>query len=56
MSGEKMLNDEMIAAYKATNYRVLLDPEFTLRVGERSEELLKLYQLTRSNSAAFITA
>lgn len=51
-----MLNDEIISAYKATNYRVLSDPEFRLRVDERSEELLKLYQLTRSNSAAFITA
>ncbi|MCR9222491.1 MAG: DUF3293 domain-containing protein [Hyphomonas sp.] len=51
-----MLNDEIIAAYKATNYRVLSDPEFTLRVDEHSEELLKLYELTRANSAAFITA
>ena len=51
-----MLNDEIIAAYKATNYRVLSDPEFTLRVDEQSGELLKLYELTRAISAAFITA
>lgn len=51
-----MLNDEMIAGYKATNYRVLSDPEFTLRVDEQSGELLKLYELARASSAAFITA
>lgn len=51
-----MLNDEIIAAYKATNYRVLSDPEFTLRVDEKSEELLKLYELTRASSSAFMTA
>ena len=51
-----MLNDEIIAAYRATKYRVHSNPEFTLRVDEQSEELLKLYGLSRASSAALITA
>jgi hypothetical protein len=47
---------ETIAAYRATNYRVLAPAPFVLNVGQPSEPLRRLYREHGCGSAAFITA
>lgn len=52
-----MTDDALLVAYRATRYRVTQDPhDFTLRVGEPSEDLLDLYSNFGVLSAAFLTA
>lgn len=51
-----MLRRELISAYKATNYRVLSEPEFSLTVDKYSLELDELFERLSANSATFITA
>ena len=51
-----LVPDDMISAYRSTNYRVFSDDPFVLRMGQPSGGLLRLHDLYRCNSSAFITA
>lgn len=52
-----IIPDELITAYRSTEYRVLSeDGEFVLRVGQRSDALARLFELTGTHGATFITA
>jgi hypothetical protein len=53
---KSVIPPEMIAAYRATNYRVLAPVPFVLNVGQPSEPLRRLYHEHECRSAAFITA
>ncbi len=49
--------DELVAAYSATEYRVISDDHiFVLRIGKRSDELARKFVLTGQDGATFITA
>ena len=50
------VSQAIVAAYEATEFRVLEPLPFTLRVGCASEDLLALYTSTCVNCAAFLTA
>jgi hypothetical protein len=50
------LSPELIAAYRATEYRVAAAVPFTLHVDRHSEALAKLYRDTGNNRASFLTA
>ena len=50
------MDEALIDAYRATNYRVTEGRTFTLKVDEPSPELERLYEERGLNSAAFITA
>ena len=50
------ISPELIRAYEATEYRVLEPVPFTLKVGQRSRELERLYERTGTRTAAVITA
>ena len=53
----KMVAAELIAAYEATNYRVLDNSlDFVIRIGKRTPALSALLAEHGSNQAAFITA
>ena len=51
-----MLDPELLAAYRGTDYVVLGEPELVLRIGELSPELDELLDAEGAASAAFITA
>lgn len=51
-----MIPKDLIAAYKATNYRVLAEHEFSLRIDERCEDLYALFDQFETKTATFITA
>ena len=55
MSGSE-IPPELIAAYRATNYRVFGQEPFVLNIGQPSKPLQKLYDKHGCRSAAFITA
>ena len=56
MSGT-VISDALVAAYSATNYRVIsADSPFVLRLRLRSDELARLFVLTGKQGATFITA
>ena len=46
----------LIQAYEQTNYRVLVPPAFTMKIGKPSRELGELYSRTATNTACVITA
>jgi hypothetical protein len=50
------LDEDLIAAYRATEYRVFAVPAFVLRIGERCPLLDALLARTRAAGAAFLTA
>lgn len=50
------ISETLITAYHATNYHVYTEPSFTLKVDQKSEQLLDLFHQKNCNSAAFITA
>jgi hypothetical protein len=47
---------ELVQAYLATDYRVLDEAPFSLRIGQYSRELLELYGRLRVDTAQFLTA
>ena len=51
-----MISEELISAYKKTDYNVSSSPPFTLKIGQFSDELIDLYKLYECNTAAYITA
>jgi hypothetical protein len=50
------LDQHLIRAYRATAYTVFAEPEFALRIGERSAALANLFDRTGNSCAAYITA
>lgn len=50
------LDQQLISAYRATAYIVFAEPEFALRIGERSAVLADLLDRTGNSCAAYITA
>lgn len=56
MTIDSTLDPVLIAAYKATNYKVHAQPPFVLKIGVASPPLAELYRLHGCNCAAFITA
>jgi hypothetical protein len=46
----------LIQAYEQTDYRVLVQPPFTMKIGKPSRELADLYRRTRTSTACVITA
>lgn len=50
------LDQDLICAYRATSYTVFAEPEFALRIGERSVALADLFDRTGNSCAAYITA
>ena len=55
LSGSE-IPSELIAAYRATNYRVLGKNPFVLKIGQPSAPLKGLYDELGCRSAAFLTA
>jgi Protein of unknown function (DUF3293) len=51
-----LISPETIQAYRETEYRVLAEPAFVLRISEASAELLNLYSCFGVSCAAFVTA
>jgi hypothetical protein len=51
-----MIPDDVLAAYRETHYHVYTAAPFTLRVGERSEELATLHRDFGVAASAFISA
>ncbi len=56
MFSESTLPQDLIQAYRETEYRVMAEPPFVLTVGIASPELTGLYQALKVACAAFITA
>ena len=50
------LDEELIAAYRATEYHVFANPPFVLRIGERCAPLDALLARSGAAGAAFLTA
>jgi len=51
------ISDEILAAYNATDYRVISDDGlFVLKIGQRSDELARRFELIGQEGATFITA
>ena len=50
------LDEELIAAYRATDYHVFAGPPFVLRIGERCPELDELLARSGTMGGAFLTA
>jgi hypothetical protein len=52
----RKLSPDLVAAYRATEYRVAAPEPFTLHVDRHSEALAKLYRDTGNSRASFLTA
>ncbi len=50
------ISQALIRAYEETDYRVLVQPPFTMRIGRASQELAELYRRTKAGTACVITA
>ena len=50
------LDQDLLRAYRATAYQVFAEPEFALRIGERSARLAELFDRNGKTCAAYITA
>jgi len=56
LSSDSRLSPSLIAAYRETDYRVMADLPFVMRIDEPCSELIDLYKASNVASAAFITA
>lgn len=56
MQSNTTIQNDLILAYKETDFIVDLDPQLILHIAEYNEELLGLYNLHNVNCCAFITA
>lgn len=54
--GVSLVSSALITAYRETEYRVMADRPFVLRIDEPCPELLDLYKASNVSCAAFITA
>ncbi len=54
--GTSLVSSTLITAYGETEYRVMADRPFVLRIDEPCPELLDLYRSSKLPCAAFITA
>ena len=50
------IDSATVQAYRETEYRVLAEPVFTLRVGQASAELFAIHKLHKTDCSAFLTA
>jgi hypothetical protein len=50
------ISQETIQAYRETEFRVFAEKSLVLKISTKSEELLELYKVTRSETCAFETA
>lgn len=50
------ISQETIQAYRETEFRVFTENSLTLKISQKSDELLTLYEVTRSETCAFVTA
>ena len=53
---DSVISRETIEAYEATNFRVLGEPTFDLKIGQPSAPLRRLYKKYGCTSSAFVTA
>jgi hypothetical protein len=53
---KKPLSADLVAAYRATEYRVAAQEPFTLHVDQHSKALAQLYRDTGNSRASFMTA
>lgn len=51
-----VLPEPLLQLYRETDYLVLIDPPFKLKVGQVSEELRRLHQAHRVECSAYLTA
>jgi hypothetical protein len=51
-----VLSADLVAAYRATEYRVAAEVPFTLHVDQHSAALAKLFRDTGNTQASFLTA
>lgn len=56
MFSDTPISDELLQAYRATDYHVEAAVPFVLRVGQASPDLLHLYAKHQCECAAFLTA
>ena len=56
LSRDSRLSPSLIAAYRETEYRVMANRPFVLRIDEPCAELLALYETSQLACATFITA
>ena len=56
MQSSTTLSPELISAYEATNFHVMTDPAFILKIGINSNELEMLFNKSGHKTATFITA
>jgi hypothetical protein len=56
MKFKTILNQDLISAYEATDFHVKAEPEFTLKIGQVSNELNALFKQNNIFNASFITA
>lgn len=56
MSASTILSPDTLRAYQETDYRVLADPSFVLRIGEPCAHLLAAHQHHQVACSAFLTA
>lgn len=56
MKFESILDQDLISAYKATNFHVKAEPAFTLNIGKVSNELIALFKQNNISNTSFITA
>ena len=56
MTNTTLIDAETLAAYRETEYRVLGDQPFVLRVGQRCPELLSAHRQYSAAASTFITA
>lgn len=50
------ISEDLINAYRETEYILNIEPPMTLRVGQKNEALIALHKKYRVESSAFITA
>ena len=56
MQIESLISLKTVQAYRETEFRVFAEKSLVLKISTKSEELLELYKVTRSETCAFVTA
>jgi len=53
---ESLISPETVQAYRETEFRVFAANPLVLKISETSSELIELYEVTRNDACAFVTA
>lgn len=56
MLSASLIDSTIVQAYRETEYRVLAEPAFILKVGQASAELLAAHKRHKTQCSAFLTA